>query len=76
MELVKDRNGEAGHRKIYLFFCREAQQYTPDANRRGAHTSSSAPRHGRHSSLRYIAPASIRRMALRYREVRQRRRRG
>ncbi|MDH2052549.1 toprim domain-containing protein [Achromobacter marplatensis] len=35
LELVKDRNGEAGHRKIYLFFCREAQQFTPDNNRRG-----------------------------------------
>ena len=66
LELVKDRNGEAGHRKIYLFFCREAQQYTPDANRRGAHTSSSAPRHGRHSSFEVHRPASIRRMALRF----------
>ncbi len=35
LELVKDRSGEAGHRKIYLFFCREAQQFTPDQNRRG-----------------------------------------
>lgn len=35
LELAKDRNGDAGHRTIFLFFCREAQQYTPDRNRRG-----------------------------------------
>lgn len=35
LELIKDRNGKAGHRKIYLCFCREAQQFTPDNNRRG-----------------------------------------
>ena len=66
LELVKDRNGEAGHRKIYLFFA-----VRPSSTRRmpivgGAHTSSSAPRHGRHSSFEVHRPASIRRMALRF----------
>jgi twinkle protein len=34
LELHKQRNGETQHRKVWLWFNREAQQYTTTSNRR------------------------------------------
>lgn len=35
LALVKDREGDAGHRKVFLYFNRTCQQYMTDINRRG-----------------------------------------
>jgi twinkle protein len=34
LEIIKDREGDAGNREIRLYFCKESQQYTTDPHRR------------------------------------------